>query len=185
ETDPDLDQEPERTWRATGSGRRAPAIAVGRIVHAAIQRSALPGSAGYERFIENEAFRAGLVDMRQRQAAIEESSELLGRLAAHKLWGEVRAAEGAQHEIPFTTSDPQGQVQSGQIDLLWRAPEGWKLVDFKSDRLRDEAELQAAVEEHAHQVERYMRCAASLLGEKPVGLLCFLDAVGEVRLVEV
>ncbi|MGH2620592.1 MAG: UvrD-helicase domain-containing protein [Anaerolineales bacterium] len=185
ETDPGLDQEPERTWRATGSGRRAPAVAVGRIVHAAIQRSAMPGSTGYERFIENEALRAGLVDKRQRLAAIEESAELLGRLVVHPLWAEVRAAEGAQHEIPFTISDPQGQVQSGQIDLLWRGPQGWKLVDFKSDRLRDQAELQAAVKYHARQVERYLRCAASLLGEKPVGLLCFLDAVGEVRLVEV
>jgi len=185
ETDPGLDQEPERTWRATGSGRRAPAVAVGRIVHAAIQRLAIPGSPGFERFIENEALRAGLVDTRQRHAAIEESAELLGRLVAHELWTEVRAAEDAQHEIPFTISDPQGQVQSGQIDLLWRGPQGWKLVDFKIDRLREETELPAAVKYHAPQVERYIRCAASLLGEKPIGLLCFLDALGGVRLVEV
>ncbi len=185
ETDPGLDQEPERTWRATGSARRAPAVAVGRIVHAAIQRSALPGSPGYERFIENEALRAGLVDRRQRLAAIEESAELLARLESHELWTEVSAADGAQHEIPFTISDPRGQVQSGQIDLLWRGPQGWKLVDFKSDRLGDESELQTAVKFHSPQVERYIRCAATLLGEKPVGFLCFLDALGEVRLVQV
>ena len=185
ETDPGLDQEPERTWRATGSGRRAPAVAVGRIVHAAIQRSAIPSSPGYERFIENEAFREGLVDARQRQAAIEVSTELLGRLAVHELWTEINAAEVAQREIPFTTFDLEGRVQSGKIDLLWRGAEGWKIVDFKTDNLRDEASLIAAKDHHGKQVKRYMQSAANILGEKPVGLLCFLDALGEVRLVEV
>lgn len=185
ETDPGLDQEPERTWRATGSGRRAPAVAVGRIVHAAIQRSAIPGSPGYDRFIENEAFREGLVDVRQRQSTIEETTELLGRLAAHELWTEINAAGIAQREIPFTTFDLEGRVQSGKIDLLWRGADGWKIVDFKTDRLRDEASLTAAKNHHGKQVKRYVQSAANILGEKPVGLLCFLDAVGEVRLVEV
>ncbi len=185
EIDLDLDEEPERTWRATGSGRRAPAAAVGRIVHAAIQRSAMPGSAGYDRFMENEAFRAGLVDPRQRQVAVAESTEMLGRLAAHALWEEIRAAQGAQREVPFTAFDPAGQVQSGQIDLLWRAERGWKIVDFKTDKLQGEADLAAAVERHRKQVERYVRSAASILGVAPQGMLCFLDADGEVHLVEV
>jgi ATP-dependent exoDNAse (exonuclease V) beta subunit len=38
EADAELDEEPERSWRATGSGRKAPATAVGRIVHAAAVR---------------------------------------------------------------------------------------------------------------------------------------------------
>jgi len=185
ETDPDLDEEPERTWRATGSGRRAPAVAIGRIVHAAIHRSAMPGSAGYERFMENEAFRAGLVNEHQRRAAVEESTEMLGRLAAHALWEEINAAEGAQREIPFTTSDPAGQVQSGQIDLLWRGEKGWKIVDFKTDALRSEGDLAAAIERHRKQVERYVRSAASILGETPLGMLCFLDVAGKVGLVEI
>jgi len=184
ETDPDQDEEPERTWRATGSGRRAPAAAVGRMVHAAIQRSAMPGSAGYEPFMENEAFGAGLVDQRQRAAAVAESTEMLGRLATHALWEEIGPAEAAQREIPFTTSDPADQVQSGQIDLLWRGEQGWKIVDFKTDALRSEADLPAAVERHRKQVERYVRSAASILGEKPRGMLCFLDAVGAVQVVE-
>ncbi|MFQ5942318.1 MAG: UvrD-helicase domain-containing protein [Anaerolineales bacterium] len=183
--DPELDEEPERSWRATGSGRKAPATAVGRIVHAAIQRNAMPGSAGYERFVENECFRAGLVDSGQRQAAINESTELLARLAMHPLWAEIGSAEEVAHEIPFTTSDPEGMVQSGQIDLLWRGPEGWKLVDFKTDTLRDDEDLEAAVKRHRGQVERYVRSAANILGAAPLGMLCFLDSRSEVELVEI
>jgi ATP-dependent helicase/nuclease subunit A len=181
----DLDDEPERTWRATGSGRHAPAVAVGRMVHAAIQRSSVPGKPGHERFLENEALRAGLVDPRQRQAAIQEASQMLGRLAGHALWAEIQAAQIAQREIPFTTFDSLGQVQSGQIDLLWRGPQGWQIVDFKTDALRDEADLPAAVERHRRQVERYVRSASNILGEPPRGMLCFLDFRGEVELVEV
>jgi len=183
--DPDLDEEPERSWRATGSGRKAPATAVGRMVHAAIQRRAMPDNVVHERFLENEAFRAGLVDPLQREAAILESSELLQRLAAHSLWAEISSADEVQHEITFTTSDPEGTVQSGQIDLLWRDEGGWKIVDFKTDTLRDEDDLVEAVKRHRMQVERYVRSAANILGEQPQGMLCFLDSQKQVELVEV
>jgi ATP-dependent helicase/nuclease subunit A len=185
QADPELDQEPERTWRATGSGRRAPAVAVGRIVHAAIQRSVMPGSPGYDRFMENEAFRVGLVDERQRRAAVEESTQMLGRLAAHSLWQELESAPEAQREIPFTAFDSAGQVQSGQIDLLWRNSEGWQIVDFKTDALRDEAGLREAVDRHRGQVKRYVESAVRILGETPRGRLCFLDAGGEVKLEDI
>jgi len=185
EADSELDEEPERFWRATGSGRTAPATAVGRMVHAAIQRGAMPGSPVHERFLENEAFRAGLVDPSQRQAAIRESSELLGRLAVHDLWTEIESATEIQYEIPFTTSDPAGLVQSGQIDLLWRDERGWKIVDFKTDTLRSDADLEAAVNRHRKQVERYVRSAANILGEVPAGMLCFLNSQDQVELVEI
>jgi ATP-dependent helicase/nuclease subunit A len=185
EADVELDEGPERSWRATGSVRKAPATAVGRIVHAAIQRRAMPGSAMHESFLENEAFRSGLVDPSQRQAAVRESSELLGRLETHSLWAEITAAEEIQHEIPFTTSDSEGTVQSGQIDLLWRDEGGWKIVDFKTDTLRSDEDLEAAVTRHRKQVERYVRSAANILGEKPIGMLCFLDSQERVELVKV
>ncbi|MFV2043723.1 MAG: UvrD-helicase domain-containing protein [Anaerolineales bacterium] len=184
-TDPELVDEPERAWRASGGRGRAPATAVGRIVHAAIQRQVMPGSDGYQRFVENEAFSSGLIDSGQRQAAIRETTELLERLAAHPLWAEIAQAQEVQREIPFTSADSEGQVRSGQIDLLWRGVQGWKLVDFKTDTLRDEAQLAEAVERHRGQVERYVRSAADILGEEPAGMLCFLDASNRVKLVEI
>ena len=183
--DIELDEEPERAWRATGSGRKAPATAVGRMVHAAIQRRAMPDRVVHERFLENEAVRAGLVDPLQREAAILESSELLQRLAEHSLWEEIISADDVQHEITFTTSDPEGTVQSGQIDLLWRDQGSWKIVDFKTDTLRNDEDLEAAIARHKGQVERYVRSAANILGEQPIGMLCFLDSRQQVELVEV
>ena len=185
EADEEMDEAPERSWRATGSAGKAPATAVGRIVHAAIQRRAMPGNAVHDRFLEHEAFRSGLVDPSQREAAVRESSELLGRLETHSLWAEITAADEIQHEIPFTTSDSEGMVQSGQIDLLWRDEVGWKIVDFKTDTLRNDEDLEAAIARHKGQVERYVRSAANILGNKPIGMLCFLDSQEQVELVEV
>jgi ATP-dependent exoDNAse (exonuclease V) beta subunit len=155
------------------------------MVHAAIQRSALPDSSNYAEFMQVAALRAGLVDPRQRESAIKEASEMLKRLAQHELWAEIRTAEQAQREIPFTAFDPSGQVQSGQIDLLWRGSDGWEIVDFKTDALRDQEDRIEATERHRLQVERYVRSAAAILGEIPRGRLCFLDAAGQVELVEI
>ncbi len=135
--------------------------------------------------MQNEGYRNGLVDPRQRARAIDEATELLERLAAHRLWAELQAADVAQHEIPFTTQDSQGQVQSGQIDLLWRNAEGWQIVDFKTDALRHEAGPIPVPQEYREQVERYVRSAANILGERPRGRLCFLDSKGAVELVDV
>jgi len=76
-------------------------------------------------------------------------------------------------------------VQSGQIDLLWRDPGGWKIVDFKTDTLRSDEDLEEAIARHRGQVERYVRSAANILGEKPMGMLCFLDSREQVELVEI
>lgn len=94
-----------------------------------------------------------LVDGAQQEIAIREATELLGRLAAHSLWVEIGEADVVRHEIPFTTSDLEGMVQSGQIELLWRDAEGWKIVDFKTDTLRSEDDLAEGIERHRRQVE--------------------------------
>ncbi len=42
-----------------------------------------------------------------------------------------------------------------------------------------------APERHKGQVERYILSAANILGEQPIGMLCFLDSSELVELVEV
>ena len=58
-------------------------------------------------------------------------------------------------------------------------------MDFKTDTLRSDEDLEAAVKRHRKQVERYVRSAANILGEQPIGMLCFLDSHERVELVEV
>lgn len=58
-------------------------------------------------------------------------------------------------------------------------------MDFKTDTLRSHEDLESAVTRHRGQVERYVRSAANILGEQPVGMLCFLDLQEQVKLVEI
>jgi ATP-dependent exoDNAse (exonuclease V) beta subunit len=59
----------------------------------------------------------------------------------------------------------------------------WRLIDFKTDEIRDDDDLANALEEHHLQVRRYAEAVQQLLGETPQASLCFLDAMGEVKVV--
>jgi ATP-dependent exoDNAse (exonuclease V) beta subunit len=71
------------------------------------------------------------------------------------------------------------------IDALWCAEERWHLVEFKTDRIRDEAELAAHLceSDYVAQVARYVAAATPLLGQRPEPALCFLNVAGRVHLV--
>ncbi len=61
---------------------------------------------------------------------------LLNELRRHPLYAEMAGADERHHELPYTT--PATGAPAGQIDLLFRRGETWTLVDFKTDRIRDD-----------------------------------------------
>jgi ATP-dependent helicase/nuclease subunit A len=73
---------------------------------------------------------------------------------------------------------------SGAIDLLFRVEGGWRLVDFKTDDLKDEAMLEQAVQVYNDQIKRYQLAATKLLEEPVHSAIVFLDAMGGIRIVE-
>jgi len=185
QVDADRDEELEHTWRATGAGKQAPAVVVGRMVHAAIQRWLFPEDARLEALLQTTAIEDRLVDSHQRQRAILEARGLLTRFRKHPLWSEIETSEERYHEMPYTWQSTDGKVDSGWVDLLFRTDDEWHLLDFKTDELRDEGALAEAVDSYRPQVERYSRAIQRLLGVRLSSTLCFLDYEGEVRLVEV
>ena len=185
EAEQDLDEGPSRDWRATGDRPSVPAAALGRIVHMAIQRGWTPESDAFEPGMEYAALREGLVDDVQRKAAVAEARRLLARLAAHPVWAEIAAAEVVYHELPFTTPAQMGGYRSGVIDLLYHTAGAWHLIDFKTDELRSEAELAQAVEKHTRQIQGYRDAVRRLMKVDALPQLCFLDASGQVQVVQV
>lgn len=185
QADPDMDEEPARAWRATGERVHPPAVAIGRMVHEAIRCWLFPDDPGLEDLLEVEALSKGLVDIGQRRSAIHESKKLLKRLRAHPLWEEINSASDRLHEVPYTRPLKDGRMDSGRIDLLYRSNGPWKLIDFKTDELRDQKAIDGAVEEYTGQVTRYSQAVHHLLGAQPEVSLCFLDAQGEVELVPI
>lgn len=181
----DQDEAPERAWRATGDRIRAPAAAVGRMVHAAIERWLFPEDVRLDALLETTALNEGLVDPQQRQQAIRETKKLLARLQDHPLWAEINGAQERHHEVPYTWRAAGEKTDSGKIDLLFRIGGNWQLVDFKTDELGDEGALERAVAEHRPQIERYARAIWRLLRCEPAATFCFLDYQGHVHLESV
>jgi ATP-dependent helicase/nuclease subunit A len=175
----------ERSWRATAGGRRAPAVAIGGMVHEAIRRWESRTELAEDSALEALALAEGLVDPSQRSEAVRVASGLLRRLRDQPLWEEIISAEVRRHEVPYTRPTASSRSESGRIDLLYRDEGGWNLIDFKTDELRNSEALAAAVEEYAPQIVRYSRSVQALIGSMPVARLCFLDYRGKVWLHEV
>jgi len=152
---------PQRVWRVVSTARRprAPAWVVGKLVHECLRRWRFPDDR-FENFLRPFAIESGLTDPAEIHAAIQESRRLLERFRAHSLFKEMDAAE-RHHEVPYFL--PEGR---GVIDLLYRTPDGWFIIDFKTDEVRSDEEAQFTIrrEGYDRQVARYAQAIAAQLG---------------------
>ena len=140
-TDTQLDEPDEWLDRATGEAVKARGLAVGRMVHLAIERGWGTSAEGFRERMLAEARRAGLALESQRQAAVDETQLLLDRLHAHPFWGSIQAGNPRLSEVPFTTPATAGVSRSGKIDLLLRTADGWTVVDFKTEHVTGDDQL--------------------------------------------
>jgi ATP-dependent helicase/nuclease subunit A len=74
-------------------------------------------------------------------------------------------------ETPITYAEDDGTVVRGTIDLIYRTAAGWHLVDFKTDRLRAEADVERLAAQYAPQVRAYATQWERLTGA-PVSSTC-------------
>ena len=74
------------------------------------------------------------------------------------IWKRAQAASRCFSELPFETSfkDASGKptIIRGVIDLIFEEPEGWVIVDYKTDDVT-EADLPAAVAYYRNQIDEY------------------------------
>ncbi|MDI3548440.1 MAG: ATP-dependent helicase/nuclease subunit [Halanaerobiales bacterium] len=88
-------------------------------------------------------------------------------------------AEEVLTEAPFTISVEPGDelyneleeqdisvILSGVIDLAYREKDGWVIVDYKTDRVEKEEELEKLREVYSNQVEIYARAWKEITGEE-------------------
>jgi hypothetical protein len=93
------------------------------------------------------------------------------------------SADRRLHEVPYSLV-VDGHIESGIIDALYfGGQESWRLVEFKTDDLRNENELREGVEKYIPQMRRYARAMESLLGQEPRAMLCFLGYKGGIRIM--
>jgi ATP-dependent helicase/nuclease subunit A len=180
---------PQRVWRVVPAVKkpRAPAWVIGSLVHEALAAWRFPASdrsAGFGYWAEARAQAYGVTDGQQLEDAVHQCQRLLLRFASHPLYREMNDAERRLHEVPYSLPKADG-VESGIIDSLYLRAGIWSIVEFKTDRVRDAADLQKLLteEDYLAQAERYAGAAERLLGGRPRFILCMLNYAGAVRLV--
>lgn len=104
------------------------------------------------------------VEEPQLRPVIDEALNTVQAVAAGAFWAEAKAAVECHEEAPFAVRIETGGVpgvQTGVIDLVHRTAEGWKVVDYKTDR-DGAASLDA---KYAGQVAEYARAWQGFVAE--------------------
>jgi ATP-dependent exoDNAse (exonuclease V) beta subunit len=92
-------------------------------------------------------------------------------------------ADRRLHEVPYSLPAKDG-VESGIIDSLYLRESNWRIIEFKTDRVRNRADFERLLteEDYLTQARRYLAAAERLLGERPGFMLCMLNYGGAVHL---
>ncbi|MGB8645009.1 MAG: UvrD-helicase domain-containing protein [Anaerolineae bacterium] len=182
------EQTAPRAWRVapTGDRPRAPRWVVGSLVHEALAAWRFPQWAGFESWARARARERGIANDNQLKDAIAETRRLLSRFRESGLYRQMEQAGKKLHEAPFTY-EMDGHIESGIIDAVYFDDNAWTIVEFKTDRIKDEANLNALLnkKDYGLQVERYRRALQRLLNANARVVLCLLDFAGKVRVIEI
>ncbi|HEY86197.1 MAG TPA: UvrD-helicase domain-containing protein, partial [Chloroflexi bacterium] len=178
---------PPRVWRiAPESQYEVPAWVIGSLTHIALRHWRFPDKSNFADFLYPFALEAGLTDPNSIEIALNRVSKLLKRFQTHPLYAKLSAAE-RHHEVPYSLT-LDGQTRSGIIDLLFRpsSEAAWTIVEFKTDRLPEEADLKKHAREKGYhrQTAAYRQAVAQQTGTTPQVLLVFLNVARSVQILE-
>ncbi|MCY4174915.1 MAG: UvrD-helicase domain-containing protein [Acidimicrobiaceae bacterium] len=164
DSDPGLSKDPgdedDNPWSKGRYGS-----AVGRAVHAVLQDVDLRSG-------------EGLTDLARRQAAAEgvsNRSSAVAALARAALdTAAAREAAESQHWRELFVAAPfGGRVLEGYIDLVYRSDEGLVIVDWKTDEITGEADVEAKLARYRLQGAAYTAALEAATGE-PVARMVFV-----------
>ena len=91
--------------------------------------------------------------------------------SAHEINRLARQSRRDQEKDPLNrpggriTGGDANTVMRGVIDLVYRSPEGWKIVDYKSDPVSSRKGISAVVDRYRNQVMAYAHHWQEMAGE--------------------
>ena len=149
----------------------------GEVVHALLQ------AAMAEPDLDLEKLAATFLEARELEPGLAPGAAALTRsVMASEIWRRALAAEKRLTEVPFQIPWDEGgrlAILRGVIDLAFREADGWVVVDYKTDLLR-EGELNRAAEKYAPQVLLYAEALKRACGEPVKETLIYFTATGEL-----
>lgn len=156
--EPEVEDQPWRKGRAGTS--------IGRAVHAVMQTVDLTTGDGIRQIAESQAMAEGITDEAAHVARLAEnartSAAVQAAVTSGRYWREL-----------YVGVDIGGMVIEGFVDLLYESPNGLVVVDYKTDSVRDEAAIDAAMERYRLQGAAYALALERALG-RPVARAVFV-----------
>jgi ATP-dependent helicase/nuclease subunit A len=159
----------------------------GNVIHRLLEACARGSVADMEQL----AARSLEEERRNREEAPRVLQEV-GRVLASPLW--KRAMDSSQHysEVPFYTdtkiTEPEGTnkdtVVSGTIDLVFKEGDGWVIVDFKTDAVSGDRQLEELISHYALQLELYRKSWESVVGEPVDEVGLYLTSINKLLTVK-
>jgi len=165
EAGPELDEPPWRRGRAGTS--------IGRAVHAVLQSVDLTSGANLDAIARAQAAAEGIEDAApeiERLAAAAIASRAVQEAVAGRFWRELYVA------TPVTGTD---MTVEGFIDLLYERDGGYVIVDYKTDSVRSDDDIDAALGRYRLQAATYALALEETL-PRPVTSCVFVFLSGGV-----
>ncbi|MGB4861257.1 MAG: PD-(D/E)XK nuclease family protein, partial [Tepidiformaceae bacterium] len=137
-------------------------------VHAVLQTVDLATGEGLSATVSTQATAEGIADEADRIERLVESCRtsdaVREALASKRYWREL-----------YVGTAIEGTVVEGFIDLLYETDEGLVIVDYKTDSVRDAAQVATAMERYRLQGAAYAIVLEAALG-RPVAKCVFVFA---------
>ena len=112
------------------------------------------------------------VEFPELRPHIPKAVDVVTQVSKAEFWQEARGSAECLVEVPFAVrqDDASGlpTVVRGVIDLVFRAADGWKILDYKTDRVADAALL---VGRYGGQIEAYTSAWSRATTQKASGAL--------------
>jgi len=173
-----LKEPPDLELPAWQRGRYGTAI--GRAVHGVLQTIDLATGAGLDDAVAAQAAAEGVSGQESRIAALVRSA-----LAAPTVREAV--ASGAYWRESYVATTIGDRIVEGYVDLVHRRPDGLVVVDYKTDAVRSDAELETKAARYRLQGATYAHAIAAVTGEavaEVVFVFCGIEGAREVRVAD-
>ncbi len=169
-------EEPRTEPDAARFRRGRGGTSVGRAVHSVLQAVDLATQDGIENLARAQAAAEGISQRADEVARLAkracDSEPVRQAIASGRLW----------REVPIGA--PSGDViLEGFIDLLFETPQGYEIVDYKTDDIRA-SEMESRMDHYRVQGDAYAELVRAITGKTPVAVsFVFVSTNQVVRIV--
>jgi ATP-dependent exoDNAse (exonuclease V) beta subunit len=154
---PTDEEKEERDFETQPWKKGRAGTSVGRAVHAVMQSIDLRTGGGLFEIAQSQAIAEGIPgreeDIEQLVENARNSYAVQAALHSGKYWREL-----------YVGCEIDGMLVEGFIDLLYETPEGLVVVDYKTDSVRDESDIDRAMERYRLQGAAYALMIEQALG---------------------